>query len=175
MLRDSGCVSPGRYIHVAMSAVRVRVLKGFLLGLGACLLGACLLVWLAFISVADCPNSAAIRPDSGGSVWFDLTPVLAKHPSHVRVLACVEQTCVRRDSSYSREPIFTVNHAGFTDPETIDVRLVLRDDRGVIFDATHLIEPDESQPYGRCGSTLFNAGVLATPAGELSTVIPASV
>jgi hypothetical protein len=46
MLRDSGWVSPGRCIHVAMPAVGVRVLAAFLLGacLFSCTSGGCTLI-----------------------------------------------------------------------------------------------------------------------------------
>ncbi len=71
---------------------------------------------------------------------------------------------------------FRVNNAAFTDPETIDVRVVLRDYRGVVFDAIRLVQFDESQPNGPgCDPTLFNAGVQATPEGDLLPLIPASV
>jgi hypothetical protein len=142
-----------------------------LLGFGACLMGACLLVWLALTSVEDCPFGPAVRPDSGLSVGFDLTQVLANVPGHVPVWACVEQKCVWRERSPNRTT-FWVNNAELTKPETVDVRVVVRDNRGVVFDATGLVQLDEwhawqpngpdCYPYKR-----FDAGVQATPAGDL--------
>jgi hypothetical protein len=150
-----------------MPAVGVRVLAAFLLG--ACLLG-------LILYSSRCCHAVGFPTEGSASVLFDLAPVLAKFPGNVRVVACVEQTCVRRGgSSFYRGPFLRVN-AAFTDPETIDVRLILRDYRGVLFDATRLIRFDQSQPNGPgCDATLFNAGVQATSAGELSTLIPASV
>jgi hypothetical protein len=152
-----------------MPALGARVLAGFLLG-------ACLLGWF-FYSRSCHGHQVGFPTEGSASVAIDLTPVLANVPGHVRVLACVEQTCVRRDGSSIRYRggAFRVN-AAFTDPETIDVRVVLRDYRGVIFDATRLLQFDESQPDGpRCDPTLFNAGVQATPEGDLVLLIPASV
>jgi hypothetical protein len=152
---------------MAMPAVGVRILVALLSGV--CLLG------LILYSTRSC-HEDGFPTEGVASVWFELTPALANVPGPIRLLACVEETCVRRHGSPVHwEPFFNVNHAAFTDPETIDVRLVLRDDRGVFFDATSLIQFDESQPTGRCNPTLFNAGVQATPAGELVTMIPASV
>ena len=139
-----------------MPAVRVRVLVAFLLGLGACLLGACLLVWLALTSVDDCP--IGIKPDSGGTVRFDLTQVLANVPGDVQVWACVEQKCVGRVGRSNRATFF-VNNAALTEPEKVDVRVEVRN-RGVLFDATGLVQLDEWQPNGPgCDLTLFSMPV----------------
>jgi hypothetical protein len=153
-----------------MPAVRVRVLKWFLLGLGVCLLGACLLVWPAIFK--DCPASAAIKPDSGGTVRFDLTQVLANVPGDVPVWACVEQKCVWRERRSSNRTIFRVNNAELTEPETVDVRVVVRDNRGVVFDATGLVQLDEWHEWQPNGPdcypfTQFDARVQATPEGDL--------
>jgi hypothetical protein len=150
-----------------MPAVRVRVLVAFLLG--ACLLGACVHVWLALVK--NCPPSAAIKPDSGGTVRFDLTQVLANVPGHVPVWVCVEQKCVWRDWMSGRTT-FRVNNAELTPPETVDVRVVVRDNRGVVFDATGLVQLDEWHEWQPNGPgcypyTLFDAGVQATPEGDL--------
>ena len=141
---------------MAVPAVGVRVLAAFLLGacLPGCLSGACHLV--------------RYTAEGGASVGFDLSQVLANVPGDVRVWACVEQKCVRHIGSSNRRATFWVNHAAFTDPETVDVRVVVRDHGRVVFDATRLVQLDESQPNGPgCDPTLFNAGVQATPEGDL--------
>jgi hypothetical protein len=62
----------------------------------------------------------------------------------------------RRVSS-NRWAAFRVNHAAFTDLETVDVRVVVNDHGPVVFDATRLVQLDESQPNGAgCDPTLFN-------------------
>ena len=100
-----------------MPAVGVRVLAAFLLG--ACLLG------LILYSSRSC-HAVGFPTGGSASVAFELMPVLATVPGQARVLACVEQTCVLRGrSSFDQWPFLTVN-AAFTDPETIDVRVVVR-------------------------------------------------
>jgi hypothetical protein len=88
--------------------------------------------------------------------------VLATVPGDVRVWACVEQKCVRRRVIESVGH-FRVNHAAFTEPETVDVRVVVNDHGPVAFDNF-----DESQPNGPgCDPTTIQSGVQATPEGDL--------
>jgi hypothetical protein len=142
---------------VAVPVVGVRLLAAFLLG--ACLLGctsrACHLVGYV--------------PDGGTTVGFDLRQVLANVPGPVVVWACLDENCVRHIGSSYRWTYFEDTNAALTDPETVDVRLVVRDRGRVVFDhATRLVQLDEEQPNGPgCDPTFFNADVLATPEGDL--------
>jgi hypothetical protein len=65
--------------------------------------------------------------------------VLAKVQGDVQVSACVEQKCVGRVGSSDRTT-FLVNSAELTEPETVDVSVIVRD-RGVVFEATGLAQP----------------------------------
>jgi hypothetical protein len=133
--------------------VGVRVLAAFLLG--ACLFGC---------TSRSC-HLVGYVPDGGAAVGFDLTQVLANVPDDVRVWACVDQKCVRHVGS--PRWTFEANDGEITDPQ-VDVRVVVRDHGGVVFDATRLVQLDEWQPNGPgCDPTFFKAGVQATPEGDL--------
>jgi hypothetical protein len=60
-------------------------------------------------------------------------------------------------------------NAALTNPETVDVRVVVRDRGRVVFDqATRLDQFDEWQPNGPgCEPTFCKAGVQATPERDL--------
>jgi hypothetical protein len=87
----------------------------------------------------------------------------------VVVWACLDEDCIRHVGSSYRWTYFEVTNAALTDPETVDVRVVVRDHGRVLFDhATRLVELDEWQPNGPgCEPTFFSAGVQATPEGGL--------
>ena len=108
-------------------------------------------------------------PDGGTTVEFDLRQVLADVPGPVVVWTCLEENCVRRLGSSYRWTYFADFNAALTDPETVDVRLVVRDHGRVVFDhATGLVQLAEWQPNGPgCDPTFFSAVVLATPEGDL--------
>jgi len=87
----------------------------------------------------------------------------------VQVWACLDQRCVRHVGS-SRWT-FEANDGEITDPQ-VDVRVVVRDHGGVVFDATRLVQLDEWHEWQPNGPgcypyTLFDAGVQATPEGDL--------
>ena len=155
-----------------MPAVGVRVLVALLLG--ACLLGACLVGWVVFFLPSGSCRLSGFMPDGGTTVGFDLRKVLANVPGPVVVWACLEENCVRHIGSSYRWTYFYDTNAALTDPETVDVRLVVRDRGRVVFDqATRLDQFDESQPNGPgCEPTFFNGEVLATPEGDLIQLIP---
>ena len=109
-------------------------------------------------------------PDGGTTVGFDVTQVLANLPEGgVQVQACLEQECVRHPAYPIHSASFSVSNAALTDPEPVDVRVVVRDHGRVVFDhATRLDDLDEEQPNGPgCEPTFFSAGVRATPEGDL--------
>jgi hypothetical protein len=108
-------------------------------------------------------------PDGGTTVEVDLRQVLANVPGPVVVWACLDENCVRHVGSSYRWTYFEVTNAALTDPETVDVRVVVRDHGRVLFDhATRLVQLDEWQPNGPgCEPTFFSAGVQATPEGDL--------
>jgi hypothetical protein len=108
-------------------------------------------------------------PFGGTTVEFDLRQVLADVPGPVVVWACLDEHCVRHLGSSYRWTYFEVTNAALTDPETVDVRVVVRDHGRVVFDhATRLVELDEEQPNGPgCDPTFFSAGVQARPEGDL--------
>jgi hypothetical protein len=87
----------------------------------------------------------------------------------VVVWACLDENCVRHVGSSYRWTYFEVTNAALTDPETVDVRVVVRDHGRVLFDhATRLVQLDEWQPNGPgCEPTFFSAIVQATPEGAL--------
>jgi hypothetical protein len=140
-----------------MPAVGVRVLAAFLLG--AYLFGC--------TSKPACSLAGISPPDGGAAVWFDLAPVLGEIvPDQVQVWACLDQRCVRHVGS--PRWTFEANDGEITDPE-VDVRVVVRDHGRVVFDATRLVQLDEWSPNGPpgCEPTFFEAGVQATPEGDL--------
>jgi hypothetical protein len=108
-------------------------------------------------------------PDGGTTVEVDLRQVLANVPGPVVVWACLDENCVRHVGSSYRWTYFEVMNAALTDPETVDVRVVVREHGRVLFDhATRLVQLDEWQPNGPgCEPTFFSAGVLGTPEGAL--------
>jgi hypothetical protein len=108
-------------------------------------------------------------PDGGTTVEFDLRQVLANVPGPVVVWACLDENCVRHLGSSDRWTYFADMNAALTDPEPVDVRVVVRDHGGVVFDhATLLVELDEEQPNGPgCEPTFFSGVVQATPEGDL--------
>jgi hypothetical protein len=87
----------------------------------------------------------------------------------VVVWACLDENCVRHVGSSYRWTYFEVTNAALTDPETVDVRVVVREHGRVLFDhATRLVQLDEWQPNGPgCEPTFFSAVVQATPEGAL--------
>jgi hypothetical protein len=98
-------------------------------------------------------------PDGGTTVGFDLRQPLANVPGPVVVWACVEGKCVPHVGSPSRWTYFEDMNAALTDPETVDVRVLVKDRGRVVFDqATRLDQFDERQPNGPgCEPTFFNA------------------
>jgi hypothetical protein len=96
--------------------------------------------------------------------------VLANLPEGgVQVQACVEGECVRHAAYPIQSASFWVSNAALTDPEPVDVRVVVRDHGRVVFDhATRLDDLDEEQPNGPgCEPTFFSGVVQATPEGDL--------
>jgi hypothetical protein len=80
-----------------------------------------------------------VRPEKGaGNV-----------PGPVVVWACLDQNCVPHVGSPYRWTYFENMNAALTNPETVDVRVVVRDRGRVVFDqATRLDQFDEWQPNG---------------------------
>jgi hypothetical protein len=108
-------------------------------------------------------------PDGGTTVEVDLRQVLADVPGPVVVWACLDERCVRHVGSSDRWTYFADMNAALTDPETVDVRVVVRDHGRVVFDhGTRLVELDEDQPNGPgCEPTFFSGVVQARPEGDL--------
>ena len=93
--------------------------------------------------------------------------MLANVSDQAGVWTCVEQNCVRR-YRWKRWAHFGVHDASLTNPQPVDVRVVVRDRGGVVFDATRQVQLFEEQPNGPgCEPTLLGAAVRATPDGDL--------
>lgn len=131
-----------------------------------------MLLMLVLVLTASIPpghcTMIGIEP-AGTDIEFDLTQVPANVPGPVVVRACVKQGCVSHLGSSIPRGIFSLNNAGLTDPEPVDVRVVARDHGRVVFDdAIRLVHLRERHPNGPgCDPALFDAGVQATPEGEL--------
>lgn len=111
----------------------------------------------------------AFIPDGGTTVEVDLRRVLADVPGPVVVWACLDENCVRHGGSSYRWTYFEVRNTALTDPGTVDVRVLVREQGRVLFDhATRVVELDEEDPNGPgCEPTFFRAVVQATPEGDL--------
>ena len=143
--------------------------RRYLLALFALILASLVTLMAIFLTRKHACYLGGFIPDGGTTVEFDLRQVLADVPGPVVVWACVEQECVRHLGSSYRWTYFSVMNAALTDPEPVDVRVVVREPGRVVFDqATSLTQLDEEQPNGPgCEPTFFSAVVQATPEGDL--------
>ena len=138
-----------------MPAVGVRVLAAFLLG--ACLL-ACGPSGCTLVGIEPCCTT----------VEFDLRQVLATVPGDVEILTCVDWKCVRRVGPSSLWDTFEVHDEAEVDDPHVEVRVIVRDDGGVVFDTTRLLRLHAMWFNGPgCGPLVSDGRVLATPEGDL--------
>jgi hypothetical protein len=143
-----------------MPAVGVRVLAAFLLGacLFSCTSGGCTL-----IGVEPCCTT----------VEFDLRQVLATVPGDVEILTCVDGKCVGQVGPSSRWAVFEVQYDEELDDPQAEVRVIVRDNAGVVFDATRQLRLRSSWFNGPgCPPLVSDGRVQATPEGDLIQLIP---